>query len=133
MNLISADVIKTNDFVSQELIPKLPKKPRPPPVPEHMRANSQSPAPIEQLRESMEQASQASKKPRVPKVSELMPDAVLIRPSKMSQEVNDSKDSIEVQKNTDKKFMDSPPQNKTAKQEAKNETEAKARARSLEH
>lgn len=33
------------------------------------------------MRQSIERASQASKKPRVPKVAELMPDAIIIKPT----------------------------------------------------
>mmetsp|Transcript_28547 Transcript_28547/g.38076 ORF Transcript_28547/g.38076 Transcript_28547/m.38076 type:complete len:98 (+) Transcript_28547:441-734(+) len=66
---------------------------------------------MQQVRESMERISQASKKPRVPKVSELMPDAIQIKPSKMSQEETKSQESLDAnqQKNQEKKFMHSPP------------------------
>ena len=62
-------------------IPK--KKPRPPPVPENLRASNQSPTPAVALRESMERKVAATKKPSVPRVSELLPGAILIKPVKM--------------------------------------------------
>jgi len=45
------------------------------------------------MRESMESLSRAQKKPRVPKVSELLPNVVIVMPSKPAQSTERGEDN----------------------------------------
>ena len=57
------------------------RKPRPPAVPDNLRASAQSPTPAQQLRESIDHSSTLSKKPPVPKVAEILPGVKIVKPS----------------------------------------------------
>ena len=88
-----------NNSSGASLIEQPTRKPRPPRVPDHLRASNPLETPAERiLRESMEHSSMASKKPRVPKVAELMPTAKLIKPPKPSDntDANESLKSLSI-------------------------------------
>ena len=77
-------LLAKKDTNKEEPLIEMPKKkPRPPPVPDALRASAQKPTIAQLLEEKSREATQP-KKPRVPKVSELMPGARLIKPGDLT-------------------------------------------------